>query len=697
MPNEGTQLIYQSVLSTLEPDATLWRKPSAVNLSYAAAKNFGLQSTGKRPCFVWFRGDLYNIGGYSRPLVRHRVDARWLPAGIRGPERPLTVVAGVSSGGSVGEALCVITFGHKQGALLLAESEPSNVVSLPGQLGAGYVWTLPTIGAEARTNVVRAYRSMNGDSFRFVYEVPYGTATFTENVKTNLRTVELPSGHRLPPFGTSFGEKALARMWYARTSENPFRLWGSLPGEPQNVPATNYLDTEDREPITGLAATREAFIVFCAESAYLLRKTGDGQFDFHLQKLDSAIGCLSHHGIRIIHNKVYFPFEDGPWLYDGGFRFIGSDIRNFWKADYASDKQPFLDSFAIDNRESKEYRLYTPRPLNPNFQGQVVGTVAYVGNYLNSEQSIGGQNSQPDWSVNVHARTASAAYYSSLHEVLIAWTDGFIRVENEEEEGDDGDDLLKHLTAISPHQCFLDEGDDEESAHEFSPLWAYVESELTEWIISFLGGDEAAARQKLPDNVLFWFKKTVQATQMWGPLVADDGVTYMAKSIAKSVHFFQSARVTGRGLTTRFDVDRPVGVKIRGYGGMYGPGPAGRPRELMASMPGGDFAVFIQQSAVGMGTWAATPAAISVGQRDLRTNFLGASVQPPVYVTIETISPTGVVERKNAKFGGWFDIGNNFSEALTLTFAEVGVYTVNGFGLGTNERRGFGTSTITVT
>src|SRR3990172_7294763 len=126
MANPPSQIIYQSALVSAAPEATLLRKPSMVSLTYAAAKNFGLLATGSRPCFVWFRGDLYDVGGYSRPLVFHRVDARWLPAGIRGPEQVLAVVAGASAGGSPGEALCVITFAHKQGDLLLAESLPSN-------------------------------------------------------------------------------------------------------------------------------------------------------------------------------------------------------------------------------------------------------------------------------------------------------------------------------------------------------------------------------------------------------------------------------------------------------------------------------------------------------------------------------------------------------------------------------------------
>lgn len=695
MANQESQIIYQSAETAGSPNAVLWRKPATVSLGYPAATNFGLVTTGKRPCFVWFRGDLYNIGGYSRPLVRHRVDARWLPSGIRAPDSPLAVVAGAGSGGSPGEAICIITFGHKQGDLLLAESNPSSTVVLPGQTGAGYVWTLQTAGAEARVNKVRGYRSMNGDAFRQVFEVPYGTASVTENVKTNLRTVEAPDGHNLPPFGTSFGEKALARMWYARTSEHPFRLWGSLPGEPQNVPPTNFLDTDDREAITGLAATREAFIIFCAQSAYLLRKTGEGQFDFLLQKLDSAVGCSSHHGIRIIHNKVYFPFEDGPWIYDGGFRFIGSDIRNFWRADYQADRQPFLDSFAIDHREAKQYVLFTPRPLKPTFQGSAPGTVAYVGNYLNSEQSIGGQNAQPDWSIDIYDRVASAAYYSSLSEVLIAWTDGEIRIEDASDADDDDDALLKHLTAVSPHQCFLDEGDDSESAHEFSPLWAYVEAELNDWVVSYLGGDEAAGQQKLPDNSLFWFKKTVAASQSWGPLVVD-GTTYMAKAIARSVHFIQSSRVAGRGLTTRFDADSAVGMKIRGYGGMYGPGPTSRPQELMASVPSGDIAVTIEQSAVGAGVWAALPFVFVGGSRDLRLSIVNAGVVAPVYVTVEVVAPSGAVVRQNVRLEAWSDAAPNLTQALTFTFAEVGDHTVNGYAIGTNELRGSGTSTVEV-
>lgn len=690
-----TSLLYAGVeFPEAEPEVTMYRRPSVVDVDYDTIRGWGVLATGKRPCFVWYRGDLYNIGGFSRPLVRHRADARWLPAGIRAPEGTLVCVTGTGSGGSPGEALCYVTYLHKQGALLMAESNRSNIIQLTGQTGAGYDWTLPTTGAEHRVTHVRLYRSMNGGPFRKAAEVPYGTPAFTENVKTNLLLQSGPgSGHYPPPNGCAYGQKAFGRMWYARTSEHPYRIWGSEAGDPQYVPLTNYRDTSDREPITAIARSRDATIIFSLTSAYLLRQYGSGAFDFTLQKLDSAVGCTSHWGVLEVHNKLVFPAQDGIWQYDGGFRYLMADIRNFWSEDYERDRLPFLDSFAMDHKRDKNYVLFTPRPDKPTFQGVTVGTVAYVGNYLNSEPSIGGQNAQPDWSVDVHDRVAQSALYSAVGEVLVAWDDGEIRIESDTDPDDDGDALLKHLTAISPHLAFQDEGDDQESGKEFSPLWVYCESEFNAWIVRMLGGDEAARYQKLPDNNLYWFMKTFEATETWGTMDVD-GTTYLAKSIPKSVHFLQSARVTGRGLTARFDADSPVGMKIRGFGGMYGKAGVTRPRELAVASSAGTMNAWPQ---VDDGGWQSLPQTKAAGDWDIRANCQdgGNPVMTPMFVTIEVVAPDGTKQTHNDKFTTW-DGGSNYTPAWTVTFTQSGAHTITCYIMDSSGYGGSDSGVLTI-
>ncbi len=692
-----TALLYTGVAyPDAEPEVTIYRRPSVIDTTYTEVRSWGVLTTGKRPCFVWFRGDLYNIGGFSRPLVRHRVDARWLPAGLKSSNATLVVVEGSGSGGSSGEALCYITLLHKQGELLLAESNRSNIVQLTGQTGKGYDWTLPDkSAAEVRATHVRGYRSMNGGSFRKAFEVPLGTPSFTENVETNLLLQEGPgSSHYPPPNGTAYGEKAFGRMWYARTSEHPYRLWGSAAGDPQYVPLTNFRDTSDREPITAIAKSRDATIIFSLTSAYLLRQYGGGAFDFTLQKLDSAVGCTSHWGVKEIHNKLIFPAQDGVWMYDGGFRYLMSDIRNFWSADYESDRLPFLDSFAMDHKRDKNYVLFTPRPDKPLFEGQTVGTVAYIGNYLHSEPSIGGQNSQPDWSVDVADRTAESALYSSVGEVLVAWDDGEIRIEDDTDPDDDGDALQKHLTAVGPHLTFQDEGDDVESGKTFSPLWVFVESELTAFIVRLMGGDEAAAKQQLPDNALYWFRKTVAATETWG-LMTIEGVTYIAKSIAKSVHFIQSDQVTGRGMAVRFDADAPIGLKIRGYGGMYGPAAATRPRELVSPSTASDIDSFPQ---VDDGGWQNFPQTKAAGMWPIRVNAqdLGNLVEAPVFITHEILQPDGVILTFNEKFDVWTRSSSNFSSGVTVNFTQSGAHTITSYAVDKNGLGGADSGVLTI-
>jgi hypothetical protein len=461
-----TALIYavEDIATDGAPTLEIYRRPGILDLDYDTVKGWGIQATGQRPDFVWFRGDLYLVGGFSRVLVRHRLGTRWWPAGIRQPDAVTSVVEGSGSGGSPGQCLAYSTFIHKVGERLMAESNPSNVIQLADQTGLGYDWTLQTSGAEERTTDVRCYRSMNGGPYRLAAEVPYGTGTFTENVKTNQLLQTGPSGHYLPPFGVSFAAKAFGRMWYARTNEYPHRVWGSQPGNPQYVNITDYRDTEDREPITGMAKSRDVLLVFCLTSVYILRKHGSSGFNFTLQKIDSAVGCTSHWAIKEIHNKLWFPSPDGVWLYDGGLRYAMADVREFWKQDYEANRSEFANAFAIDDRAGKNYLLYVPRPGKPAFtaghaNAADIGTVAYVGNYLNFEPSIGGQNMEPDWSMDLYNRLATCAVYSQLGEVLLCWDDAEVRLFDPNNDDDDGDTFGKELQILTGHQLFMEPDD----------------------------------------------------------------------------------------------------------------------------------------------------------------------------------------------------------------------------------------------
>ncbi len=689
-----TALIYavESVATDGSPILEIWRRPALVDLTYAKVKTWGVIATGQKPDFVWFRGDLYLIGGYSRVLVRHKQETRWRPAGVRAPDAAVSTVEGAGSGGSPGQCIAYQTFVHKQGARLLAESNPSIVSELPNQTGKGYDWTFQTSGYEERVTHVRGYRSMNGGPYRLALEVPIGTTTYFENVKTNQLLQTGPSGHYIPPFGLSFAAKAFGRMWYARTQEYPHRLWGSQPGQPQYIPLTNFRDTDDREAITGLAKSRDVLIVFCLNSTYILRKHGSGAFDFTLQKLDSAVGCVSHWGIREIHNKLWFPGTDGVWVYDGGFRFAMADIRDFYRADYEANREPFKRGFSIDDKTGKNYVFYIPRPGAPAFAREdSVGTVSYVGNYVNFEPSLGGQNPEPDWSLDLYGRLHTAAVYSEIGEVIIASEDAKIRKFDEDNDDDDGDALQKHLVILTGHQLFMKPGDDINSAKTFKPWYAHMESEFNAWTVGLYGGDEAAARGIDIDNLNTWWQNSVPASEQWATVGTPPA---LAKFVPKSVHFMVPEKVSGRGLSALFQAVLTKGMSYRGYGGWYLPGPATRGPEILGSAVGGDFTVVPQYENV----WTDLPTSKLSFQGleyNLRLDITAGNAVEPAWIVMEITKPSGAKEAFPYRVdeGDWTIPYQTPGDLVTL---EIGENIVTGYVLDSQEQSGSGTSTFEI-
>jgi hypothetical protein len=540
----------------------------------------GVISTGRRPSIFTFRGDTYLVGCYSKVVYRPKQDQRYLVAGIKAPTKRLTVALGSGSGGDEGNAVMYTTFLHKQGDLILAESDPSNYVTLEGITGQGFVWSnIQDEGADMRVTHVRGYRSMNGSDYRMAWEAPYGITSFFENTRLTYLLDVGPVDHGQPPSGLYFGVEFAGRGWYARTTEHPYRLWASEPGNPQYVGELSYRDTPDRAAITGIAKGKNELIVFCRRSTLLVRAFDQNNVDddWVLQRLDSSVGCVSHWGIVEIHNKLWFPAEDGVWLYDGSFYYAMKDMRPYWRDDYLANKGAFSQGFAADDIVNKVYVFKTPRDPAQLFEGIAdVGTVDYVGSYELFERTMGGTNDQPDWSLDLKGRRDSSILFDEDGNLLVGSCDGKIRRHDEADGDDDGDTVQKRLVIRHGHALFFDPGDDIEGGKTITNLWAYVESELNAWTLYLLGGDEDAWRQIRPDNGVYFWTAPVVASEK-EELVTLGGDQFLGTWAAKSVHFFTPEKVSGRGMTLEIQAVAPIGMKYRGYGGLYKPGPAFRP------------------------------------------------------------------------------------------------------------------------
>lgn len=576
--------------------------------------NQGVVYTGYRPCFVWYRGDLYVIGYYSRPVVRHAGDGTWRLCGIRPPQLELVVGPGASSGGSAGACLAYITFLHKRGGVVLAESNPSNVVDVGDLSGEGRAWSnIDNASAELRVTHVRGYVSMDGAEFRAAWEAQYGVTAYAENIRTAQLTYAGPDFTNHIPPATRFGHSWAGRMWYANSPNYPYRVWYSKPGFPQYVKPSAFRDTLDRETITAIWKGRNELIVFCDRSTYMIRQFGQGEDDFVLEKLDSDVGCISHFGIQEVHNKLWFPSEDGIWIYDGGFRYLMKEVQPLWKSDWEAHKTQFKNGFALHDRINKTYMWVTRRPTPlQEFEntGLHPGTVIYCGYYGAYEPSMAGDQPHPEWTLDMRGRFDSCGFYNEDGELVIGSCDGVIRIQDWTDDDDDGDSLQKEAIIRSGHQLFFEPGDDWEFGKKLPQVWFYVESEQSDWTVYIRGGDEQVWQSELPDNLYAWWKVTVSASEEIETrrITLADGRTETTtlRHVPATTHFFLPHGVTGRGFTFELRAIAPVGLEYRGYGGMWEPGP-GSTRPVVERT---NFTVDLEWSEDGGNNWYAFPLAV---------------------------------------------------------------------------------------
>lgn len=588
---------------------TIRSTPSVVLMSSDTLAKDGIQVTGRRPCIVRYRGDVFIAGCFSRPVYYPYRDPSWVPVAIKPPAGTLSVTAGSGTGGATGVALCYITFQHRINDVVLGESNPSNVVQVT-LTGTGRAWSGLNPIRERRVTHVAGYASVNGSNYRRAFVLPYGPATFEENLATAQLTLQGPEDHYLPPSGVAFMAEFAGRMIYANTSEHPYRLWYSKGGEPQYVPLANVRDTLDRDPIVGMRKIQNIFVVGTKTCMYGMREAGS---DFSpLEKLDSSIGLLNHFGMLEIHNKLWFPSHDGVFIFDGaGFYFAMKDLRPYWLADREANESSFDDCYAVDDRIGKNYFLITNRAERPIFEGMAPGTVLYVGNYLNFERTMGGTDEQPNWSLDLRTRFDYAAFYGLDNVLYFGAEDGKIRAEDATDGDDDGDTLAKPMLIEMGSMQFGEPGDDPQQGKRIDQLWAYVESETTAWSLYVMMGDEWAANRVQPDNVVSHWKVDVVASALSQAIVDPEGGSALADYTPETVHFLGAVEGTaGRGMVLRIRATSPIGFAFRGYGGIWSAGQAPRFEEHITRM---------LLSTVGLGSLTpnnATPYPLGVGVGD---------------------------------------------------------------------------------
>jgi len=172
---------------------------------------------------------------------------------------------------------------------------------------------------------VEVYRTENnGQTLYFVDSIPVNTAgTITDS----LDDASLIANKRLytngdikeryQPPKAKYVEIVNNTAYYAGLEDNPYRLYYSIPGVPDGVPPSFYLDLEDE--ITGMSSINRVLIAFTKTKTYKISGAvyADGSGKYVPTVIDGSIGSVNGNSIAQATTGVYFAGNVGFCFTDG--------------------------------------------------------------------------------------------------------------------------------------------------------------------------------------------------------------------------------------------------------------------------------------------------------------------------------------------------------------------------------------------
>lgn len=513
-----------------------------------------------------FRGLL--VGWPSVPLIVLGDES----VHIAGIEAPTVVPAMAASAGTgiTGNAIGYLTFIHKIGDEIIAESDlsaPSATVALTND---GRDWTgLPATAPNPRVTHISGLVSMDGALPRRAWIRELGTTSVTENVPTaslgNAPPVDasgdLTNARGVPPY-TRYVVKYKRRMWYLGDPAHPDRMWYSEIDEFESVGPNNYIETDDGEAITGGRVVGNQLIIGCLTAIYEVR--GYRSSDFVLRKIHPTLGMLSHFAARVINTNgndvLWFASQAGYVTYDGSFKFVFEDFRGFWKDDLAAETLAYSKMLAI---EDVEYGVLKALIYH---SAATQKSQYFVGHYTRWHEDPALGVSQPDWTRDLRDRVDTAmgllADGTGRRVLYTGSDDGIIRKENVATNvDDDADTFLKRFRLRTFFNMMGEPGGGITDGRVWKQVWLYLRSELVAWVPKFFTGDPDAG-------------DSTTATRSPGSQAASAGVDPSANPLEpKSAHPFTVDRA-GRGICAEITIDSPRGIYYRGWGGTVSPGQA---------------------------------------------------------------------------------------------------------------------------
>lgn len=530
---------------------------------------------------IEYRKRKYAVGKYSRGLA-------FYPEDVTGTSATLTEI-GLTASGSAPSAVTdgagaitatviyYIAPVHITGSVTLHEGNLSSGSSPLVCSSNDTVVTVPGTAPDARTSHWRLYRSDSGALPRKVTDITIGTTTYNDNTATGALGATPPlnaagdavAGRRgVPPY-TRWIVKWHNRAWYGGDPNFPYRVWFSEIDEFESVGSSNYVETRDGEPVTGMAPVGDELLIFCMQATYQVR--GYRASDFVVSKIHTSLGCISHFSICTFNDnqreKCIFASQRGPILYDQSFHDVFEDWATFWEQDYGRFHEAYEESVAIIDYEKFAYRLLIP--VTRDWFGSTVRSWYYVGSYLRWHPSLIGGPPQMDWTIDMRGRLDSGIGYladtSGRRIVYTGSCDGYIRRENvDDDPDDDGDSFQKRLrikTRTESPPAGMP-GDEKEGA-TWLRVWIFLENEFNAVTNRLWSGNEKAAEEtSLGEQPTPHFTETI-------PAGASSG-------LVPRTLWPQVPKLGGGTLTLELTATSPKRVVFRGWGTDAAEGPLQR-------------------------------------------------------------------------------------------------------------------------
>lgn len=570
------------ILTTLIPQTSgpsaskaFWRRRTSGSLPQTLEMPLptGYALTDTLGSWCQYRGRLYGVGiGTDNGMVDENF--RFVRQGIAPPNQVPYLTAGAGPG-RTGRCVVYVAFYDSFTDEFSPLSGASNEVTLSNATAVtGNIQTT----AEARVTHVAIFVSMDGSTPRLATKRQLGITTVTEGVAWLALGAAFPTTFtRLPraSMNTFYHERQIVAGVFGQED----KVFVSGISHPERYEGLSF-QTRNGEHVTALITVyNDVCLVMTNRNAYALRGYRDA--DMTMTILDPDVGCINHRCWDYAHGRPIVVNQQGFWIYNGAFHNISRDRAQEWTDFYKANRAVVEKSFAVVDENEYTYSLIfsstslvVPEEI-PNPSGVLISTVMWVADYSTCTPEVSGSLGQPTWYIDAMNRGIDSAARLTLpgtkrSDVFFGSCDGYFRGKDDTNADDDGDSYGKLWWVRTKADDMGDPGGGPADGKTLSEFWTYMNAE-TAWKLYAHGGDEWAWWTGIslgsfyPDNVDRFWRDNVAAS---ADAQASDGFTY--PGIA--VHYHKPQKVTGRLFTFDFSASTPLGMRWRGFGGIYGPG-----------------------------------------------------------------------------------------------------------------------------